>query len=180
MKYPQVFTRLKIVSEVPYTMGDQEGTPQIDYDGIRKKTKLILTRFGGTFGTLRFDERSFFNFFWFTHYWDYEPINAIHADSPGVYTSGKNLYLCTNDKIHSKCDVIDSSIVNELRQPNFYSFILDKPARYNVFCEPGSFHYKRINKSVVNSLTVYLENENHEEVNFNGETLTFTLQMIKF
>ena len=52
------------------------------------KTKLSLTRFGGTFGTLRFDENSFLNtFLSFTSYWDYKPTNAIHADSPGVYTS---------------------------------------------------------------------------------------------
>ena len=35
------------------------------------------------------------------------------------------------------------------------------------------------NKSVLNTTSFYLEDDNHEEVNFNGETLTFTLQMIK-
>ena len=64
------------------------------------KTKLILTRFGSTFGTLRFDERSFFStLLGFTPYWDHKPTNAIHADSSGVYTSDKNLYLSTLDKI---------------------------------------------------------------------------------
>ena len=41
-------------------MGDHEGTLQIEFDDISVKTKLILTRFGGTFGTLRFIEKSFF------------------------------------------------------------------------------------------------------------------------
>ena len=31
----------------------------------------------------------------------------------------------------------------------------------------------------MNTLSFYLEDDNHEELNFNGETLTFTLQMIK-
>ena len=35
------------------------------------------------------------------------------------------------------------------------------------------------NKSVVNTITFYLKDDNDEEVNFNGKTLTFTLQMIK-
>ena len=43
-----------------YPLGDHEGTLQIEYDDLNKKTKLILTRFGITFGTLRFDEHSFF------------------------------------------------------------------------------------------------------------------------
>ena len=41
-------------------MGDQEETLQNDYDDDSMRTKLILTRFGGTFGTLRSDEKSFF------------------------------------------------------------------------------------------------------------------------
>ena len=40
-------------------MGDRGERLQIEYDGISMKVKFILTRFGGTFGTLRFnDQRS--------------------------------------------------------------------------------------------------------------------------
>ena len=42
-------------------MGDHEGTLKIEYYDVTVKTKLILTRFGSTFGTLRFDKRSFFH-----------------------------------------------------------------------------------------------------------------------
>ena len=69
-------------------MGDHEGTLQIEYDDISMKTKLILTRFGSIIGTLRFNEKSFFHLLLhFTPYWDYKPTNAIHANSPSVYTS---------------------------------------------------------------------------------------------
>ena len=78
-----------------------------------------------------------------------------------------------------KFDVIDGSVVNGTRRPILFSFVLDKPAGYKVFCEPESIHYKKINKSVLNTITFYLEDDNNEVVNFNGETLTFTLQMIK-
>ena len=66
-----------------------------------------------------------------------------------------------------------------LRQPLLFSFVLDKPSGYIVFCEPETIHYKKINKSVLNTITFCLENNDHKEVDFNGETLTFTLQMIK-
>ena len=164
-----------------YPLGDHEGTLQIEYDDLNKKVKLILTRFGETFGTLRFDKKSFFHtLLGFTPYWDYKPTNAIHADAPGVYSCDKViLNLNTINKIHLKCDCIDGSIQDGVRQPILYSFVLDKPAGYKIFCEPETIHYKKINKSILNTVTFYLEDDNNEEVNFNGETLTFTLQMIK-
>ena len=78
-----------------------------------------------------------------------------------------------------KCDVIDSSIQDGVRQPILFSSVLDKLPGYKVFCEPETIHYKKINKFVLNIITFYLEDDNNEELNFNGETLTFALQMIK-
>ena len=164
-----------------FTLGDHEGTLQFEYDDLNKKVKLILTRFGEAFGTLRFDKKSFFHtILSFAPYGDYKPANAIHADTPGVYTSDKIiLNLNTINKIHLKCDIIDGSIQDGVRQPILFSFILDKPNGYKIFCQPETIHYKKINKSVLNTITFYLEDVNNEEVNFNGETLTFTSQMIK-
>ena len=115
----------------------------------------------------------------FEPYWDYKPTNAIYFDSPGVYTSEKILNLSAIDKSHLKCDVIDGSVQNGVRQPILFGFILDKASGYKVFCEPETLHYKRINKSVLNTITICLEDDNHNEVDFNGKTLTFTLGMIK-
>ena len=76
------------------------------------------------------------------------------------------------------CDVINGSIINGVQQPILCSFFLDKPPGYKVFCEPETINWKK-NKSVLNTITFYLENDDHEEGNYNGETLTFTLQMMK-
>ena len=51
---------IKDVSEAVYTMGEYEGTLQIKYVDIAMKTKIILNRFGSTFGTLGFDEFFYF------------------------------------------------------------------------------------------------------------------------
>ena len=164
-----------------YPLGNHEGTLQIEYDDLEKKTKLILTRFGDTFGSIRFDKKSFFQtLLGFTPYWDYKPTNAFNSNGEGNYTSDKIiLNLNTINKIHLKCDIIDGSIQDGIRQPLLFSFILDKPSGYKVFCQPETIHYKKINKSVLNTITFYLKDDNNEEVDFNGETLTFTLQMIK-
>ena len=163
------------IEKAVYLLGGHKGTLQIEYDDLNKKVKLK------TFETLRFDKKSFFHtLLGFTPYWDYKPTNDIHADAPGIYTSDKvTLNLNTINKIHLKCDIIDGSIQDGLRQPILFSFVLDKPSGYKVFCQPETIHYKKINKSILNTVTFYLEDDNNKEVNFNGETLTFTLQMIK-
>ena len=140
----------------------------IEYDDITMKTKLVVN-----IGIIavRFDEKSFFStILGFTPGWDYKHYNK--------YVSQKIVNLSNTNKIHLKCDAIRGSVVDGLRQPILYSFVLDKLPGYKVFSEPETIHYKKINKSVLNTI-FYLENDNNEEVDFNGETLTFTLQMIK-
>ena len=139
----------------------------IEYDDITMKTKLVVR--AGIIA-IRFDEKSFFStVLGFTPGWDYKPYIK--------YTSQKNVNLGSTNKIHLKCDVIDGSVVDGIRQPILSSFVLDKLPGYKVFCKPETVHYKK--KSVLNTITFYLEDNDHKEIDFNGETLTFTLQMIK-
>ena len=141
----------------------------IEYDDITMKTKLDVK---AGIRAIRFDEKSFFStILGFTAGWDYKHYNK--------YISQKIVNLSSTNKIHLKCDCIDESVVNGIRQPILYSFVLDKPSGYKVFCEPETIHYKKINQSVLNAITFYLEDDNNEEVDFNREILTFTLQMIK-
>ena len=141
----------------------------IRLDDITRKTKLVVR--SGIIA-IRFDEKSFFStILGFTPGWDYKHYNQ--------YLSQKIVNLNSTNKIHLKCDAIDGSVVNGIRQAILYSFVLDKPAGYKVFSEPETIHYKKINKSVLNTITFYLEDDNNKVVDFNGETLTFTLQMIK-
>ena len=141
----------------------------IRLDDITRKTKLVVN--SGIIA-IRFDENSFFcTILGFTPGWDYKHYNQ--------YLSQKIVNLSSTNKIHLKCDVIDGFVVDGIRQPILYSFVLDKPSGYKVFSEPETIYYKKINKSVLNTITFYLEDDNNEGGNFNGETLTFTLQMIK-
>ena len=103
MNYYQRFTQKKILQRL-FTPGViKNDLYKLKNDDITMKTKPIITRFGGNFGTLRFDEKSFFiTLLGSTRYWDHGPTNAIHAPFRGVYTSDKILFLSTIDKIHLK------------------------------------------------------------------------------
>ena len=141
----------------------------IELDDINKKIKLFVRP---VIIAIRFDEKSFFNtVLGFNPGWDYKHFKEK--------TSQKIVNLNSTIKIHLKSDDIDGSVVNSFRQPILFSFVLDKQSGYKVFCELETIHFKKKNKSVLNTITFYLEDDNNEEVNFNGETLTFTLQMVK-
>ena len=181
---PGIYTIQDITDAIQTFSGHQE-TIQLEYDDNSKRATINLkfkneaTLFA--LGTLRFDNQSFFHtLLGFPPYWDYKPDNSNHVLVPGVYPSDKIiLNFNTINKIHLKCDCIDGSIQDGLRQPILFSFVLDKPSGYKIFCEPETIHYKKINKSVLNTITFYIEDDINEEVDFNQETLTFTLQMIK-
>ena len=83
------------------------------------------------------------------------------------------------DKVHSKRDCIYGSIVNGIRELFLYSFALDKPPGHKVFKEPRIKLFKKINKAVLSHLTFYLRDDFDKPVDFNGEKISFTCQLIK-
>ena len=64
-----------------------------------------------------------------------------------MYASDENFYLITVDKIHLKCDVVDDGVVNSLKQPILFRFILGKPSGYMIFCELETILCKENKKS---------------------------------
>ena len=141
----------------------------IDFYDITRKSKLVVRN--GIIAK-RFDEKPFFcTILGFNPSWDYKHYNE--------YISQKNVNLSSTNKKPLKCDVIDGSVVNGIREPIFFSFLLEKPPRYKILCEFETIHYKKIKKPFLNTITFYLENDNNEQVDFNRETLNFTLQLIK-
>ena len=74
---------------------------------------------------IKFDESSFFSTIWgFTSGWDYK--HYIKDISQTIVN------LSSTNKIHLKCDVVDDSVVDGLRQTILYSFILDEKPGYKV------------------------------------------------
>ena len=136
---PGIYSIQDILDTINTFSGHME-TIQIEYDDISMKSKIILKCIDEqdilVLVTLRFDKRSFYHtLLGFIPYWDYK--------SPGVNNSDKILNLNTTNKIHLKCDVIDGSVVNGIRQPIIYSFVLDKKPGYKIFSEPETIHYKK-------------------------------------
>ena len=97
----------------------------------------------------------------------------------GTHISEKPVMITTTDKVHLKCDCVDGSIVNGIREQILFSFNLSAPPGYKIIKEPNIILYKKINKTRLDRIQFILEDNNHNPVDFNGETLTFTIQIIK-
>ena len=97
----------------------------------------------------------------------------------GSYKSDKPINITGIDKIHLKCDCTNGSIVNGVREPILYSFLLSSPPGHKIYKEPRIKLFKKINKSVMSHLTFYLENDDHKSVGFNKETISFTGHIVK-
>ena len=127
-RYRDIAETLYYILESEYPSSGSEIL--IRLDDITRKTKLVVR--SGIIA-IRFDENSFFStILGFTAGWDYKHYNQ--------YLSQKIVNLSNTNKKHLKCDAIDGSVVNGIRQPILYSFVLDKPAGYKVFSEPETIH----------------------------------------
>ena len=90
----------------------------IEFDHLTRKSKLLVRN---SIIAMRFDEMSFSStILGFNPNWDYKHYNK--------YISQKIVNLTSTNKIHLKADVIDGSVVNGVREPILFSFILDKPS----------------------------------------------------
>ena len=148
----------------------------ITIDDIRLKSNLKNNQ------TLIFTERSFFyTILGFTQSWSYplDDIDSHYQIIAGSYKSDKPINITGIDKIHLKCDCIQGSIVNGIREPILYSFALSSPPGHKIYKEPRIKLFKKINKSVLSHITFYFEDDDHKAVDFNNETISFTCQLIK-
>ena len=97
----------------------------------------------------------------------------------GFYKRDKPIKITGIDKVHLKCNVVDGSIVNGVREPVLSSSGLDQPPNHKIYKEPKFKLFKKINKLVLSHLTFYLEDEDYKPVGFNGETISLKWQLIK-
>ena len=55
-----------------------------------------------------------------------------HYTKGGTYNSEKPVMITTTNKIHLKCDCVDGSIVDGLREKILFSFNLNAPSGYKI------------------------------------------------
>ena len=148
----------------------------ITIDERKYKTDLKINQ------TLIFTNKSFFyTILGFTqsHFYPLDDLEGFYQLIAGLYKSDRPINITGIDKVHLKCDCIDGSIVNGVREPILYSLALDQPPGHKIYKEPKVKLFKKINKRVLSHITFYLEDDDYKPVDFNNEIVLFTCQLIK-
>ena len=147
----------------------------INIDERKYKTDLKINQ------TLIFTNKSFFyTILGFTqsHSYPLDDIDGFYQLIAGSYKSDNPINITGIDKVHLKFDCIQGSIVNGVREPILFSFALSSPPGHKIYKEPKVKLFKK-KKSVLSHITFYLEDDDYKAVDFNGEMISFTCQLIK-
>ena len=148
----------------------------VTIDDIKLKSNLKTNQ------TLIFTNKSFFyTILGFTksHQGPLDDIDGFYQILPGSYKSDRPINITGIDKIHLKCDCIQGSILNGVREPILFSFALSSPPGHKIHIEPRVKLFKKVNKSVLSHITFYFEDDDYKPVDFHNESITFTCQLIK-
>ena len=148
----------------------------ITIDDIRRKSNLKTNQ------TLLFTNKSFFYTilgYAQSHRGPLNDIEGFYQILPGSYKSDRPINITGIDKVHLKCDCIQGSIVNGIREPILFSFGVSQPPGHKIYKEPRIKLFKKVNKFVLSHINFYIEDDDHKPVDFNGETISFTCQLIK-
>ena len=171
---PGVYEVVDLNNTLKYILPDNVKV-NITIDDISLKSNLKFNQ------TLIFTEKSFFyTILGFTQSRSYplDDIDGFYQLIAGSYKSDRPINITGNDKIHIKCDCIQGSIVNGVREPILYSFALSSPPGHKIFKEPRIKLFKKINKSILSHITFSFEDEDYKAVDFHNETISFTCQLI--
>ena len=105
----------------------------VSIDGVRLKSNLKIIQ------TLIFTEKSFFyTILGYTRSRScpLDDIDGFYQTIAGSYRSDRPINITGVDKTHLKCDCINGSIVDDIREPNLYSFVLSSTQAQKIYIQP--------------------------------------------
>ena len=99
-----------------------------------------------------------------------------------LYTSGFNesenvVNILTINSILVNTDIIWDSYVNSSTQHTIYSFFPDVSPRYKIIENPHNLLYLPITSDTIHSITIWLTDQNENELNLRGENLSMRFHL---
>ena len=104
-------------------------------------------------------------------------INSLLGFHSNLYTSGfhesENMVnILTINSILVNIDIISGSYMNGSTQSTIYSFFPDVFSGYKIIENPHNLLYLRITSDTIHSITIWLTDQNGNELNLRGENLS--------
>ena len=112
----------------------------------------------------------------------YNSINSLLGFDRKLYTSGFNeseniVNILTINSILVNIDIISGSYVNGSTQPTIYSFFPDVSPGYKIIENPHNILYLPITSDTIHSITIWLTDQNGNELNLRGEYLSMRFHL---
>ena len=109
-------------------------------------------------------------------------INNLLGFDCKLYTSGchesENMVnILTINSILVNIDIIAGSYVNGSTQPTIYSFFPDVSSGYKIIENPHNLLYLPITSDTIHSITIWLTDQNGNELNLRGENLSMRFHL---
>ena len=109
-------------------------------------------------------------------------INSLLGFDSNLYTSGFNesenmVNILTINSILVNIDIISGSYVNCSTQPTIYSFFRDVSPGYKIIENPHYHLYLPITSDTIHSITIWLTDQNGNELNLRGDNLSMRFHL---
>ena len=150
---PGIYEVVYLNNTLKYILPDNVNV-NVTIDDSRLKSILKTNQ------TFIFTEKSFFyTMLGLTRSRSYpvDDIEELYQLIAGSYKSDKPTIITGNYKIHLKCDRIQGSIVNGIRESILDSFALSSPPGHKIYQEPRIKLFKKVNKSVLSHINFFLK-----------------------
>ena len=107
----------------------------------------------------------------------YNSINSLLGFDSKLYTSGFNgsenmVNILTINSILVNIDIISGSYVNGNTQPTICSFFPNVSPGYTIIENPRNLVYLPITADTIHSITIWLTDQNEDELNLRGKNLS--------
>ena len=112
----------------------------------------------------------------------YNSINSLLGFDSKLYTSGFNeseniVNILSINSILVNIDIILGSHVNGSTQPTIYSFFPNVSPGYKIIEKPHNLLYLPITADTIHSITIWLTDQNGDELNLRGENLSMRFHL---
>ena len=97
--------------------------------------------------------------------------------STGFHESENMVNILTINSILVNIGIISGTYVNGFTQPTIYTFFPDVSPGYKIIENPHNFLYLPITSDTIHSITIWLTDQNGNELNLRGENLSMPFHL---
>lgn len=91
---------------------------------------------------------------------------------------GENIVdILSVNSILVNCDIVEGSYLNGLQKPVLYSFFPDVPPGFKINEKPNTVVYLPVTIPTINSIHIWLTDQDHKPLNLRGEEITIRLHL---